>query len=329
MVLSLFAARAGARDPMKILIKILLSIAALAMILRLVSLAELKQTILRIPLSMIGIIVVIFFLGQLLSSFKWWLLARFGGIAVPWHLAFRAYFFGMFVNCFGLGTVGGDIARALVLGSASKQKATALASVFADRAQGLTVLATICVVSMAAFGGQPIGREYVTFLIVCIVAVVVGWYLGPTIALRVLPTGALHEKAQEIARVFPRNIVAIAFVSVISLLFHLLQISMHQIMAFGFGTHIPWRTLLITIPLINILCTLPISWNGLGLRENAYVFFLTPLILSREEAIAFGAMWLLAMTTSSAIGGLISVLSPDITWLAADDGNDSRLITAK
>ena len=42
------------------------------------------------------------------------LLARSGGIDVPSLLAFKAYFLGMFVNCFGLGTVGGDFARAIV-----------------------------------------------------------------------------------------------------------------------------------------------------------------------------------------------------------------------
>jgi glycosyltransferase 2 family protein len=316
---------------MKVLVKILVSLAALAMVLRLVSVTELKHSISSIPLPTIALIVTIFFLGQLLSSYKWWLLACSGGIAVPWHLAFRAYFVGMFVNCFGLGTVGGDVARGLVLGSASNRKATALASVFADRVHGLTVLALICVVAMAAFDRHPIASEYVVFLILCIVGVVFGWYFGPTLALKWLPKeGALQARMREIAGTFPHNIVTIAYVSGISLLFHLLQISMHQIMAFGFGIHIPWRILLITIPVINILCTLPISWNGLGVRENGYAFFLVPLI-SREEAIAFGAMWLLAMTTSSAIGGLISVFSPDIAWRAKEttDVNERRFITAK
>jgi len=62
----------------------------------------------------------------------------------------------------------------------------------------------------------------------------------------------------------------------------------NQIMAYRFGIDVPWQTLLITIPVVNILSTLPINWNGLGVRENGYVFFLTRLILSHEQAIAFG-----------------------------------------
>jgi uncharacterized membrane protein YbhN (UPF0104 family) len=300
---------------MKLLIKIFISLAMLILALRLVDINELKQSLLSIPLPTLGVVVVIFFFGQLLSSYKWWLLARSGSIEVPWLLAVRAYFLGMAVNCFGLGTVGGDLARALVLGSKSKQNPTALASVFADRVHGITVLAAIGVVSMVFSGRQHIGSEYLVLLPVCIIAVVMAWYFGPSIALAVLPKGgALHRNMEQIAQVFPRDPATISYISLISLVFHLLQIGLHQIMAAGFGIQIPWPVLLVTIPVINILSSLPISWNGLGVRENAYIFFLAPLLLSREHAIAFGVMWLLATAISSAIGGLVLVFSKDLGW---------------
>jgi uncharacterized membrane protein YbhN (UPF0104 family) len=72
--------------------------------------------------------------------------------------------------------------------------------------------------------------------------------------------------------------------------------------------------LLVTIPVINILSSLPISWSGLGVRENGYLFFLAPQFISREHAISFGVMWLLAMAISSAIGALVLVFSKDLGW---------------
>jgi glycosyltransferase 2 family protein len=302
---------------MKVMIKIFISLAMLTLALRLVDINELKRSLLSIPLPTFGVVVVIFFFGQLLSSYKWWLLARSGSIEAPWLLAVRAYFLGMAVNCFGLGTVGGDLARALVLGSKSKQNPTALASVFADRLHGITVLAAIGVVSMVLSGRQHIGSEYLMLLPVCIIAVVIAWYFGPGIALAVLPKGgALHKNMEQIAQVFPRDPATISYISLISLVFHLLQIGLHQVMAAGFGIQIPWPVLLVTIPVINILSSLPISWNGLGVRENGYLFFLAPLFLSREHAIAFGVMWLLAMAISSVIGALVLVFSKDLGWRA-------------
>jgi glycosyltransferase 2 family protein len=300
---------------MKLLIKIFISLAMLTLALRLVDINELKQSLLSIPLPTLCMVVVIFFFGQLLSSYKWWLLARSGSIEVPWLLAVRAYFLGMAVNCFGVGTVGGDLARALVLGGRSKKKAIALASVFADRVHGLTVLAGIGVVSIAFVGRQHIGGEYLVLLPACIIAVVVAWYFGPGIALAALPKGgALHKNLEQIAEVFPREAATISYISLISLVFHLLQIGLHQVMAAGFGIQIPWAVLLVTIPVINILSSLPISWNGLGVRENGYLFFLAPQFISREHAISFGVMWLLAMAISSAIGALVLVFSKDLGW---------------
>jgi uncharacterized membrane protein YbhN (UPF0104 family) len=316
--------------PMKIIVKILVSSAALILILRLVDMAALKQSILNIPLPILGLTVVIFTFGQLLSSYKWWLLASCGGIAVPWSLALRAYFFGMFINCFGVGTVGGDVARALVLAGASKQKTAALASVIADRVHGLTVLACIGLVSITAFGRHTIATEYLALMLICVSAIMLGWYFGPGIAMYMVPKeGLLHQKLQAMAGVFPRNIVTIAYISIISLVFHLLQISLHQVMALGFGIHIPWRALLVTIPVVNIVSSLPISWNGLGVRENGYVFFLAPGFLSREQAVAFGAMWLIAMTLSSAIGGVTALLYPDVRLRVRErivDTGESRVI---
>jgi len=300
---------------MKILIKVFISLAMLAVALRLVDINELEQSLLSIPLPTLSRVVIIFFFGQLLSSYKWWLLARSGTIETPWLLAVKAYFLGMAVNCFGVGTVGGDFARAVVLGTKSKRKAIALASVFADRVHGMTVLAAIGVVSIAFVGRQNIGGEYLVLLPVCIIAVVVAWYFGPGIALAALPKGgALHKNMEQVAQVFPRDPATIGYISLISLVFHLLQIGLHQVMAAAYGIQIPWAVLLVTIPVINILSSLPISWNGLGVRENGYLFFLAPQYLSREHAIAFGVMWLLAMAISSAIGALVLVFSKDLSW---------------
>jgi hypothetical protein len=302
---------------MKLLLKIFISLAMLTLALRLVPINELKQGLSSIPLPTFGMVVVIFFFGQLLSSYKWWLLARSGNIETSWLLAVRAYFLGMAVNCFGLGTVGGDLARALVLGSKSKQKTTALASVFADRLHGITVLAAIGIVSIAFVGRQHIGREYLVLLPASIIAVVVTWSFGPGIALAALPKGgALHKNMEQVTQVFPRDPATISYVSLISLVFHLLQIFLHQVMAAGFGIQIPWPVLLVTIPVINILSSFPISWNGLGVRENGYLLFLAPQFLSREHAIAFGMMWLLAIAISSAIGALVLVFSKDLGWKA-------------
>jgi len=117
--------------------------------------------------------------------------------------------------------------------------------------------------------------------------------------------------------IFPRDPKTLIIITTLSIVFHLVQISLHAVMAAGMGIEISFTTLLLVIPFVNIVCSLPISWNGLGVREKAYTYFLAtaPAIVSYEQAVAFGAIWLLAVTVSSAIGGIVAMMSEDLRSL--------------
>jgi hypothetical protein len=65
------------------------------MAMRLINPAELKKSLLSIPLLILILVVISVFLSQLLSSYRWWLLARSGGISVPWSLAFKLWLTGL------------------------------------------------------------------------------------------------------------------------------------------------------------------------------------------------------------------------------------------
>lgn len=307
---------------LKALIKISISIIMLGLVLRFVDLRDLERIILSIPASTAIFVVLVFTAGQILSSLKWWIIARSGGIDVSWGTALKAYFIGMFVNCFGFGTVGGDVARGILLTDGKKLKTLALASVVADRAQGLAVLCTIALVSIAIFGQPLIDQRLVLMLLALLVAVIAVWFIAPSVLFRLFPGETkLGHILRQIFQAFPRKPGTIVLITALSTAFHFSQLWLHAIMADGVGAALPWAILLTTIPFVNILATLPISWNGLGVRENSYIFFLFPAILSKEQAIAFGAMWILAVAITSSIGGIISVLTKDFEVIEHEGKN--------
>ena len=119
----------------KQLIKPTITLGMIALVAYSVSFEKLIQTLREIELSTVVIVVLGYGVGQLISSVKWWLIARSGGIDVSYSSALKAYFIGMFVNCFGLGlgTVGGDVARGVLLSKGLPKKTEGIASVVADR----------------------------------------------------------------------------------------------------------------------------------------------------------------------------------------------------
>jgi glycosyltransferase 2 family protein len=307
----------------KQLIKPIISICMLALVLSLVDLSSLVSTMLSVPAFVVVTVVVGYTVGQIISAYKWWLIATAGSIETSYPNALKSYFIGMFANCFGLGTLGGDLTRAVLLANGKSVKAAALASVVADRAHGLAVLALLGTIATACLGTQSLNSVlnpgWVYLLVIIGTTIVVGWLYGPRILLRIVrEENPLRKKAEQISEVFPKKTSVVLYITLISAAFHLLQISLHWIMGYGFGLSISWPFLLVTIPFINILSSLPISWNGLGVREASYIFFFASAnILSQEQAITFGAIWLLAVTISSSIGGVISFLTRDFRFIAA------------
>lgn len=288
----------------------------LIIVLRMARYDQLAITFRNIPIPQLLLVVVGYFAGQLLSSYKWCTIANAGGVEASYPAALRAYFIGMYLNCFGLGTVGGDVARGLLLAPGQHRKAEALASVVADRLHGLAVLSGIGAVAACTYGIHSLEPRLAFVLIGLGGGIALGWFFAPPIVLKLLPaSNKFRHKVEAILGAFPRRPAIIIRITAISIVFHLTQISLHRVMGLAVGVEIPWSVLLVTIPFVNILSTLPISWNGLGVRERAYVFFLVPTVLQPEHAVAFGAMWLLAVTVSSAIGGIVAVVTKDFSKL--------------
>ncbi len=303
---------------LKALIKVAISLTMLTLVLTFVEPREVITTVGNIPLWCALAVIVGYLVGQALSAYKWMLIARSGKIEASFTGTLKAYFIGMFVNSFGLGIIGGDVTRGVLLADGKPVKTQAIASVVADRAHGLAVLAVLGTLATALYGSSSIDVRFVYLLVGIGLALIFGWFLGPKILLKFVHSeNKLHDKAVQITEVFPKHPSRIVAITLLSLLFHLLQIGLHWLIGLGLGAELSWLFLLLAVPFINILSSLPISWNGLGVRETAYIFFFCNQsnLLSEEQAVAMGALWLLAVTASSAVGGMIAFLTKDFRLL--------------
>lgn len=296
-------------------IKIGVSVVLFGLALSLVDVRALASTLANIPWWLAVGSVLGYAAGQLLSAYKWWLIGRAAHIPAPYSIALKSYFIGTFVNCFGVGTLGGDVVRGLLLSNGQGLRVKCVGSVVADRAHGLAVLALIGIISTVLV---ETGKENAALgvpLLLFAAAIIIGWFVGPAIILRFFPRSSRwYGKVADLCEVLPTDLRVLLPITVISVLFHLSQIALHGFILYGLGISVPFAVLLATVPFVNILATLPFSWNGLGVRENSYVFFLAPAFMTAEQCVALGAIWLFSMTCSSLIGGFISVLTRD--WQA-------------
>lgn len=298
--------------------KLLGALALVWFVYQFIDYKELEEVLKRLsPLSLF-MFILIYLVGQLLSSVKWWLILNNAGSTLTWTKALRAYFAGMFVNSYGLGVVGGDVARGVLASGHGLTRSQAFASVLADRVHGLSVLSVLglCAILVGHFSDT---NFWIFLILLCVTfGGILGWLFGPPILLKVCKKSPrLLRIAEAIILVFPRRFGFLAVVTLLSLFFHLSQIFLFWLIAIDIGVMLPVVDVLSYVPVVNILCTLPLSWNGLGVRENANFYFFNAH-LSAEEAASIGAIWLLAVLLCAAVGGLIGVFGPELKTIRAD-----------
>ncbi len=281
-------------------------------LLLVIDIPELRDSIRSVSLMTLMTAAVGYAATQIISASKWWILLQAAGNRISLLRSVRAFFIGMYVNAFCLGTVGGDLTRALLV-STSSSRGVNLATVVADRALGLGTLASIGILSGLIFGSisqQPVIAA-VAFLVIIAAAAI--WRFAPALTAlisRRLPS--LGGKISRMSDAFPRDPKVISRALLVAALYHFSQIAVIGAIIHQVGGTVPVPYLLFAVPFINILTTLPLSWMGFGVRETAYVLFFAPAFLTHEKAVLVGVIWLVGMTIASGVGGIIAALSGDL-----------------
>ena len=258
---------------------------------------------------------ILYVAGQALSAWRWRWLARMGSLPGSYSDYLRYYFIGVFTNLFVPGLVGGDAARAIYLGRRHHRLNAAIASVVADRGIGLVTLiwfATIAVVVFAEIALPGSVRKIVLLLGALSFA---GWLLAAILSRWVeLPSSKLTAI---VAPVLPYLERPLAIVPAIALSF-VLQASLavcQYLIALGLGLAAPLAAFFVCVPIANVIASLPLTLNGLGLRETAYLVLLGGIGVSHPDAIAMGLLWF-AATMTGGLTGIIAFATTEVPKVA-------------
>jgi uncharacterized membrane protein YbhN (UPF0104 family) len=244
--------------------------------------------------------------GQVASAVKWRMLAAAVGFTDPPLVFVANYFVGMFFNVFGLGTVGGDVVRALYLAGAGGRRTVALNTVLADRLSGLFVLLAIALVSLLLFRSYelPAGLYWTTLSFSALL--LAGWRAAPWVVSRWFrESSRVRRLVEHDLAPYWNDLTLLARVAGVSLVFHCSQIATQMLIARALGLEVPLSYFFIFVPLVNLASSLPVSLNGIGVREGGTVFFLTHVGVAEEAAIAFALVWLGILIAAGLVGGIV------------------------
>jgi glycosyltransferase 2 family protein len=272
--------------------------------------------------SWISLALVVYLFTQIISAIRWTALARPLGIETPFNDLLKYYLIGMFFNLFAPGTVGGDVSRIFYLVRDKEAHAEGRAvttmhatiSVLMDRAIGMIVLVWLGAAGLLLFPQYAVPRS-VRWITLLLAAGFLGAILLLPLVRRVLPADShpLVVKIRLALRSYRTQWRALAIASLLSLVVHLIQAWMHSIMGRALGLDVPYSFCIILYPLVGTFASIPVSLNGLGLREGGYIYLLAVIGIGTEPAIAFGLLLFLIVALDSLIGGVVFLLQKSPT----------------
>ena len=298
------------------LAKLLISLALLGFVLSRLDRDELLSQFRSADFSLLLLGLLLFVLGVPLRAYRWRALLADRGLHVPIGVLTQLYFIGQFFNTFLPSGFGGDVVRVIELARYGVSKAESLSTVFLDRMSGLMAFFLMTLVALP-FAAGLIPQGVLPVLIALGAAGILGTWLmferrfttalmQSLFARLTFPFKAKTIRLYESIRANSPHATAEAMA--IGFLFNLLLIAVNFLVATALGQRIPLGYFFLFIPIISTLLLLPISLNGLGVREGAYILLFASAGVSSAAAASISlAFW--AITVSAGlIGGALYAL---------------------
>jgi glycosyltransferase 2 family protein len=257
-----------------------------------------------------------FALAQVFGAFRWHLFVVAAGIAARWPESGRAYAIGLFFNNFLPTSIGGDAARALVIGRSGARLARAFTSVVLDRTTSFLCLLAVSWIVLAADPG-PVPYSLIASLALATVAVTAA--VGLLLLVGMRSRGRLISWAPERVRSFGRDARGglrlslasprlLAVATGLGLVFQVFAILSFWAVARSVGLDLSLSLMGVTASLVVLISLMPISIAGFGVREGGMVLVLGAAGVSATDATVISLTGVVAVMLATLPGGLALVL---------------------
>jgi len=240
--------------------------------------------------------------GQVMSSARWWILSNTLSFPGPWPTYLGFYFVGMFFNLFLPTGIGGDLFKIHFLSREQGRRFLAAFSVVGDRLLGLITMLLMGGASVVIWPGL-LPEPFSGFLWVAALVVVVcllGFPLMQTVITHIFP--GLSRHIEGIAALWHRPGRLFAILG-LSFCLQALGMGAVALLGSGIGIRLPIPFYFVSIPLIVIMTLIPVSFNGIGIREGAFVYLFGLKGIGPEPALGLGLLFFSVQVALSLLGG--------------------------
>jgi len=289
-----------------LVLRVAVSAGLIAWLLRRTDFQEVGRAFRSADLRLVGLAILLIPLGYLTSVCRWRLLLRSQGGEASLPFLLQSLLVGIFFNNLLPSTIGGDAVRAWDTARSGVHRATAVAVVVVDRFVGLLALMLFALIGLPLSGrilaSHPTQRGLAGDLTLWVCAGAAG--LGLAAAFLFLPSRRVPTLLSRLGSLLPGRFGSLpgkvasslfAFQgkgSVLmrafawSLALQALVVINAWLLARALRVPLPLADFFLIVPLGLFLMMVPVSINGIGVREGSYAFFFRAFGLAASLGVA-------------------------------------------
>lgn len=299
------------------------SIILIAVLLASVDIGELAETLGSVAPGLLALAVLVFLVTNMTSVFKWRKVIQAQGASVSWPYLTSVFYMGLFFNNFLPTNFGGDLVRIYKLSRATGNTVDATSSVVLDRASSTFALLMIAL-GAALLELRRLGTTLALTILGMFVVflLLIGLFASERTArrlarfpvLRADPFGMRRHLKDFYMSVnqFRDQKKTMAAVLALSIVYQALYVVSVNLLALSLDIHLPVAFYFLFIPIVLAVGMVPLSLNGLGVREGAWVLLFTQAGVPAAEALSMSVLNTLMITAVSMVGGIFYLMDPSL-----------------
>src|SRR3977135_15232 len=268
--------------------------------------------------SWVGVGILAYIVVEISAAIRWQILLRVQGIRLSLPRVSGLFLIGMFYNQFLPGGTGGDIIKSYLLLKETDKKAGGLLAVVFDRLSGLVALVfltgTLVLLRFHWLAQTPETRRLLWILLLLLSTSIAGLLISFIVSgfnlFHLLPHKFPgREKLIEISAAYhryARHWLAPFFAFAASIVAHLATFTTFLCVAYAFRANVSLIAFFAVLPIERTITALPISFAGVGLREQILQVMLHNLCgVPVEVAKLIGTMSFIIIFVCCMPGGIV------------------------
>lgn len=297
-------------------LKLAVSIILLVVLFSRIDVAQLWETARLASVPWLLAAIAVFGMSTVIGAWRWNVLLKAQHVDIPLPSLLGTFLVATYFNNFLPSNIGGDVIRVRDSSRLTGSTTTSLAVVAIDRILGLGALYAL---ALAAYvlGGPSVRHLAGARLVLVGLGLVFGGmayvFFRPGIARRVVSASGLarfpwalkrFETVQAAVHVYRQQVAAVWVAFLGSVALQTIVIFYYYYVARALRVPLPLSACFLMVPLCSLVQTVPISFNGWGLREQVYILYFSQVGLPRDGALAFslvGAGLIVLMSLSGAV----------------------------